>query len=65
LANNLNTDDDNLIDESNGSLLTQIQILRKKVNSFTKWKIIITLYMIASGGLISFLIYALYNHLVK
>jgi hypothetical protein len=56
--------DDNFIDEESGSLEAQIKVLRKKVNSFTKWKIIISLYMVGTSALLGFLIYAIYNLLV-
>ncbi|MCL4418378.1 MAG: hypothetical protein M1365_17120 [Actinobacteria bacterium] len=61
----LNLNDDNFIDDSEESIPEQIGKLKKKVNSFTKWKIIFTLYMIGMAVLLSFLLYALYNHLIK
>ena len=65
MASNLNIDDDNFINCDEDSLQTQIKALRNKVNSFTKWKIIITLYMVASGGAISILFYLLMEHITK
>jgi len=65
LASNLNIDDDNFINCDEDSLQTQIKSLKNKVNSFTKWKIIISLYMVASGGVISVLFYLLIEHITK
>jgi len=65
LASNLNIDDDNFINCDEDSLQTQIKSLKNKINSFTKWKIIISLYMVASGGVISVLFYLLIEHITK